>query len=312
MDFIYQYMGLDKCLSIIRNKALPLRYFLSYNDPFECVPEFLNYADLLPIYSASNEKQREEMIIKQIDIIGRRYKLSEDELSGIKQGILASSLLQFGLFPVSVAYVIGASLNMYFNSELHTKDQKSVANKIELFISNFIPYLSNLYTSCFSKVKDNILMWSHYANAHKGVVVVFNPEYKPFTIGCLKEMTYSDTRFDFSIKDYQKSDMDNLVKKLLTTKGNAWIYEEEQRLILDIKTNKDEVVWRDYYNNPYVRLDEECIECIYIGRRMPEMDKQLLQNALLENGLDSKIKLSGVKLSHTGYVLEFDEDNTSS
>ena len=76
-------MSLDKCLSIIRNRALPLRYFLSYNDPFECVPEFLNYADLLPIYSASNEKQRKKIIIKQIDIIGRRYKLSEDELSGI-------------------------------------------------------------------------------------------------------------------------------------------------------------------------------------------------------------------------------------
>lgn len=40
MGVVYQYMSTDKCFSILRNRALPLRNFLSYNDPFECLPEF--------------------------------------------------------------------------------------------------------------------------------------------------------------------------------------------------------------------------------------------------------------------------------
>lgn len=302
-------MNVDKCLSIIRNRALPLRNFLSYNDPFECLPEFSSYSDLLPIFSASNEKQREEMIIKQLDIIGKRYNFSEILLSGIKKGILTSSLLKFTpLLSIAVILAIGASVSSLFNSNSRKTDENNIALKTELFISNFIPYLANLYTSCFAKNKGNILMWSHYANSHKGVVIEFDTSYKPFINGCLKEMLYSDKRFDFSIKDFKNaSDMENLVKKLLTTKGNDWIYEQEWRLIYNIKTNKEEIIWRDKYNNPHVKLDEDCIKCIYIGRRTPETDKQLLRTALIENKLDTKIKLCNVKLSRTGYRMDFCE-----
>ena len=34
--------------------------------------------------------------------------------------------------------------------------------------------LSNIGICCLSKVPDSILMWSHYANHHKGIVVEFN------------------------------------------------------------------------------------------------------------------------------------------
>ena len=85
MGVVYQYMSTDKCFSILRNRALPLRNFLSYNDPFECLPEFSSYADLLPVFSASNERQREEMIVKQLDVIGKRYKISENQLAEIKK-----------------------------------------------------------------------------------------------------------------------------------------------------------------------------------------------------------------------------------
>lgn len=302
-------MTIDKCLSIIRNRALPLRNFLSYNDPFECLPEFSSYADLLPIFSASNEKERKEMIDKQLDIIGRKYNFSDDVLSGVKQGIFTSSLLKFTPLSIIVAFAIGASVSSMFNQRTRIIDKDTIAIKTELFLSNFIPHLANLYTSCFSTGKGSILMWSHYADSHKGVVMKFDTSCKPFTNGCLKKMIYSDKRFDFSIPDNSKPlDIENLVKRLLSTKGKDWNYEQEERLIYNIKTNKDEIVWKDNYNNPHVKLDENCIKCIYVGRRTPDIDRKNLLATLLENKLDRKIKICEVKLSRTGYRMDFEED----
>lgn len=305
---LFQYMSMDKCLSILRNRALPLRDFFSYNDPFECLPEFSSYADLLPIFSASNEKQREEMIVKQLDIIGEKYNFSENLLAGLKKGILTSSFLKFTPLSIAAAFAIGASVSSLFISSSAKKASKnSIALKTELFLCKFIPYLANLYTSCFTVEKGNILMWSHYANSHKGVVMEFDTSYKPFTKGCVNEMTYSDRRFDFSVQDYKKdSDMEDLVTVLLSTKGSDWRYEQEHRLIYNIKQNKDEIIWRDKYNNPHVKLEEDGIKCIYLGRRTPEMEKQKLRMVLMENNLDTKINLCEVKLSRTGYRMVFE------
>lgn len=306
MGVVYQYMSTDKCFSILRNRALPLRNFLSYNDPFECLPEFSSYADLLPVFSASNERQREEMIVKQLDVIGKRYKISENQLAEIKKGIFTSSFLKFAPLSIASIFAIGASISSLFGSHSRKNDENETALKIELFLSKFIPNLMNLYTSCFTVEKGNILMWSHYANSHKGIVMGFDTSNKPFTEGQMKEMTYSDKRFDFSIQNYMNTaDMENLMTALLTSKGTDWKYEKEHRLIYNIKKNKEKIVWRDKHNNPHVKLDEDCIKCIYIGRRTPEIDKQNLRTILIENNLDSKIKLCDVKLSRTGYKIVF-------
>lgn len=55
---LFQYMSFEKCLSLIRNKALPLRNYLSYNDPFECLPEFVEYKAIQDLFTASTEDER--------------------------------------------------------------------------------------------------------------------------------------------------------------------------------------------------------------------------------------------------------------
>lgn len=304
METLYQYMSFEKCFSILRNKALPLRNFMSYNDPFECIPEFSSYAEILSVYSAKTEKQREEIINTQIDIMGSKYKFTPEFISGLKKALISTSILKYRSLSPSIAYAIGASVLSLSQKGLN--DEKEIAIKIELFFHKFIPFLMNLYTSCFSEKKDNILMWSHYAQSHKGVVIEFNTSCKPFSKGLLKSVAYDSNRFDFSLKNYSGNlNMKKLVYSLLTTKGVDWQYEMEHRLIYDVKKNNKEMVWRDIFNNPYVKLDYDCINCIYIGRRASEHDINILKEILIEKNLDTIITLHNAKLARKGYKIEF-------
>jgi hypothetical protein len=86
----------------------------------------------------------------------------------------------------------------------------------------------------FSATKDNILMWSHYANNHQGIVVEFDSLndffHKNFLSstdsneGKLKKVTYEKTRLT-NLKDDLNSPYFH--------KAKNWKYEREYRLLLN-------------------------------------------------------------------------------
>ena len=89
-----------------------------------------------------------------------------------------------------------------------------------------------------SQVKDNILMWSHYCQDHKGFVVGFDISHKFFDrrsgnnniINNLRQVNYYERRHFQHITGY--SDIDNFFNSLLFTKSINWEYEEEWRMVV--------------------------------------------------------------------------------
>jgi hypothetical protein len=88
---------------------------------------------------------------------------------------------------------------------------------------------------CFSEKKDDILMWSHYSDSHKGFCLEFDTNYDPFSKA--KKVNYS---FDFPIIDplillpyndrYKLSERKEEFMKMITTKFKCWEYEKEWRI----------------------------------------------------------------------------------
>src|SRR5690606_17830387 len=80
-----------------------------------------------------------------------------------------------------------------------------------------------------SKTNDNILMWSHYAKNHTGIVIEFD---------VLEDIDFFTTPLNVS---YQKSyqpldyfyDRKNAVFRTLSLKSHLWKYEEEVRVVKD-------------------------------------------------------------------------------
>ena len=116
--------------------------------------------------------------------------------------------------------------------------------------------------SCFSKTPGELLMWSHYADSHKGICLVFN---KTELLKSLKntwhfikadEITYDTPIPEIKIK-LQMNEIDiNPDKMFLLNKFENWNYEQEIRF------------HHHFQNNIGIRnvpFDKKCLKGILLG-----------------------------------------------
>ena len=81
-------------------------------------------------------------------------------------------------------------------------------------------------TLCFSRTKKNPVLWSHYADKHRGVCLGFDiPDDR------LREVKYTSNRLEFKSK---KDLTDGKVLEFLSTKYKGWAYEEEIRCFFSL------------------------------------------------------------------------------
>jgi hypothetical protein len=86
-------------------------------------------------------------------------------------------------------------------------------------------WLCRLYrVYCLSEVYDSSLMWSHYAESHKGICLEFDALADPFSGGAT-EVIYRATypAFEINAPGYEP----------LITKSNVWAYEAEWRIVAE-------------------------------------------------------------------------------
>jgi len=151
-----------------------------------------------------------------------------------------------------------------------------------------------------TKTKDPILLWSHYANSHKGFCVAFNTVLLTenirnsfFYIKIIShdvDVVYSNNypllipRKEITPKEY--------IEKPLSTKASYWSYEEEMRFILF-----------DITRTP-LKLEQEVYDSIILGCNISDADK----NEIIETSTSrfQSIKIFQAKKHLTQYALEYE------
>lgn len=134
------------------------------------------------------------------------------------------------------------------------------------------------FVFCVTEEFDNLLMWSHYADEHKGLV---------FKIKCIEQresllcaalkVNYSDKYPSFGtidnwiefISSGQFSDLNKSYNELITTKSTDWKYENEWRMIFPRVEDSGKA-------SVLLNFHPEEIEAIFLGCRMSDKDKSLL------------------------------------
>lgn len=97
-------------------------------------------------------------------------------------------------------------------------------------------YQSTVYAACFSETNDNILMWSHYAQFHKGICIEYdfsNIDYRSRSLLTLSPIKYSNELFDMN--KYPKRSPVDKIQLATLSKYDSWKYEKEWRLISFLK-----------------------------------------------------------------------------
>lgn len=177
----------------------------------------------------------------------------------------------------------------------HVKDSWSLSN--HEFTLN-IPYLednvlasflnqikSNLFHalnySCLSEDPSNILMWSHYAAAHKGIVIGLNLDVNTkYNIKAIQYVkTILKTNF-ILLLDYvfveKNSENIEFVQNIFSIKATCWEYEKE---------------WRIWPNGKerYINYQINQIDSVYFGLRCPDETKTLVKSILRGHSVNDNV-----------------------
>lgn len=113
-----------------------------------------------------------------------------------------------------------------FNKEVVKQVLLKRANEIDLdktMNEHLFKEFQNWGICCFSEVFDNLLMWSHYTDGHRGICLEFDFTSDQLINGWLCKINYSE--------DFPHIKENSEYIKGITTKSIYWKYEQEFRLI---------------------------------------------------------------------------------
>jgi hypothetical protein len=142
--------------------------------------------------------------------------------------------------------------------------------------------------ACFSEEPDNILMWSHYSNGHKGICLEFDTKYVP-----LNE-SYKVRRVQYK-KNYPVIKLIALISKTLLrptpllTKSIKWKYEKEWRLLSE-------------HGDTAITYEARALKAIYFGCTISKEDI----GRILKLPAKSAPRLYQMKRSEKAFKLEYE------
>lgn len=134
---------------------------------------------------------------------------------------------------------------------------------------------------CLSATPYDILMWSHYANKHRGIVLMFDRKGLVKSLDQCYKVDYKNNVIDVKVL------IDNLSKwhiPLLTKKSDHWDYEEEWRIIKNLANRQDNDV-----NPRTFKFPGEILKGIICGSNMSKHDKSRIRMYRDFNQLTARI-----------------------
>lgn len=170
--------------------------------------------------------------------------------------------------PVALNDPFEASFCSKSLEELTSHFDYSMAQDREFGDIEFSQYVDirmhNIGVISLSENKENLLMWAHYANEHKGIVagVSYIPtlgsifqnlfradtlinsswgeDHSPFNgvpkpVSYRKGLRYRNDKFDYDYSNIGAEGADRVLYEVFMQKSDEWIYEQEHRVILRLE-----------------------------------------------------------------------------
>jgi len=157
---------------------------------------------------------------------------------------------------------------------------------------------------CLSSCPTNLLMWAHYTDNYRGLVVEFDTE-TPFfenlggvhkDVGQLTAVTYSDSRPSIG----PDSQTDPTVA-FLFTKAKQWDYEQEWRLVRPLRA-ATKVIAVDPFPIHLFEIPAQSITSVIVGHRMAKAEFEKLHEALQVPQLQH-VALKRIQMADRAYAV---------
>lgn len=228
---LYKYTRADFALEILQSCKIRFTQLNALNDPFESFP---------PVTSLMNETifaQLLENIIQNDDALRQVIDESIDSMYAKVPLNLRDQFTKEQL-TVQLARDMATELGKRgksfreFVRELGRAQQSEVIGQARMHLTNLVA--SEVAVLSLSSVSDNEVMWSHYADTHRGVVIGFDDK-NPFFSGAFN-VKYQTQRpvLDMTKRPTNLAEWKDAIQTICGVKNEAWSYEREFRLAYPI------------------------------------------------------------------------------
>ena len=308
---IFKYFTEDR-IDLLQNGLIKFSPPHEFNDPFEAYPSFKSMAphetidELVENFDSEpgyHEKILEDCLKKDL-----RFQLLPESIQNY-MAVLAKKKLEKIRPEMSKQIKEFASSAMKFQGD-------SGALMIKTMLSSINKSFAIL---CFTEKKDNLLMWSHYANSHKGFVLEFLPKHPFFNhknghsiAGHLRKVRYTLKRPEFILFDDElpkEQVTQNWIDNLIWVKSEHWAYEEEWR-ILSTQNRSEKTITTGESNIHLFSLPFDAIKNIYFGCKMKDERKNEFITLIESEDSLRHIKIFKAIPDEKEYKLRFIEQGT--
>ena len=154
---------------------------------------------------------------------------------------------------------------------------------VKPFLEGCVAVNSELGVLCLSEVYNDILMWSHYADGHRGIVLEFDkselesvPDYR-----YCKKVDYD--KDILTLDEVNRADPNELSRLLLLKKARRWKYEEEWRIIVEPSRRQD------FPNCRIFKFPKRVLTGVIFGCKMSPDDKYAVHTWLKAGNHQARI-----------------------
>jgi hypothetical protein len=274
-SYFYKYFDYEGALKTLGNKTIRLSSPRLFNDPFD-----MNFT-LRPPFASAQEFNL-MFARRAAKMISAGHPLPWSKKIPDKTKLELAVNLKDLLNEEQIVTLLMKPLEGYSQ---HYENQIKKTN-VEKHT-----FLKDLFVYCLTEDHKNLLMWSHYAQKHKGVVIKFD---------CIKELdniffaakkvNYSEQFVTFGtleswidfIDGGHGIDTESLYEKIITTKSRCWEQEREWRIVVPLQ----EYTGKDY---AFFKLNEREVSEIYLGCKMLHQERQNLIDLIRQEFPAAKI-----------------------
>lgn len=176
-------------------------------------------------------------------------------------------------------------LRAWADAVLNTS-KRSVTNVWDAIEKSIVSWSASSFIHCLSRTNESILMWSHYANFHKGFCIRYKLDRLILNLDLL---THDFVKCDDESKDILRmlkletlKNLDavydqrakEIVISILMQKAKGWEYEQEYRLILkELSASANE-------HSKCIVHSKDAIDGVFFGVNSTERDRAFLKESL--------------------------------
>ncbi|PJA33297.1 MAG: hypothetical protein CO187_01945 [Zetaproteobacteria bacterium CG_4_9_14_3_um_filter_53_7] len=256
---LYKYQSFsNQTIENLKSQIIFFSHPNKFNDPFDC-----SFVDIESSLSDDDYKQLYDHFFNLTDDNGREemVDLFLDE-KGSYTGFFKTETHR--------------ALNTMFNDP-----------EMPLFYDRTI----NKGIACLTSKHDDILMWAHYADGHRGFCLEFDRSIVPFNSA--KKVKYSKRRAHFDIVDAIVNKNAQTFVNLIFNKFKAWKYEAEWRM-----------VHNESGDLPFI-YEAKALTGVYFGSEMKHVHKEII--CLILSGQNPDVKFFNGQRSGSLFEVSFQE-----